>query len=111
MKLTMIRHTSHFNLHTGPTPYRTHELEIGATEYAALEAGTRPFDVRYNDRDYQVGDALILREYEQDSGRTLLRWVSTVVHGGHSGLEHGWCILGLSERAPLPPGILDTKLW
>jgi hypothetical protein len=76
-----------------------------------MEAGTRPFDVRLNDRDYKVGDALLLREYEEDSGGTLVRWISYVLHGDNSGLAEGWCVLGLSERAPLPPGILDTKLW
>lgn len=99
----------------GNTHAPTHELKIWPACFAAVEAGTKPFDVRENDRDFHVGDALLLREYEpeseQYSGRSVMRWVSYVMHGGSFGLETGWCALGLSEHPLLPAGIHDTKLW
>lgn len=95
--------------------YRTHELQLWPTCFAAVSAGTKPFDVRENDVDFQVGDALLIREYDPDnrtySGQTLLRWVSYVLPGGTFGVEEGWCVLGLGNLAPLPPGITDTRLW
>lgn len=95
--------------------HRTHELQLWPTCFAAVAAGTKPFDVRENDHDFQVGDALLIREYDPDtsiySGQTLLRWVSHVLQGGEFGVAAGWCVLGLGNLQPLPPGITDTRLW
>lgn len=95
--------------------HRTHELQLWPSCFAAVLAGTKPFDVRENDCDFQVGDVLMLREYDPDyreySGRTLLRCVSHVLHGGAFGVEDGWCVLGFGSVAPLPAGITDTRLW
>lgn len=92
-----------------------HELKVWPACFAAVLAGTKPFDVRFNDRNFEVGDALLLREYEpeseQYSGRTTERWVSYLLQGGSFGIEAGWCVLGLSEHPPLPAGISNTKLW
>ncbi|MCB2378645.1 DUF3850 domain-containing protein [Hymenobacter sp. BT635] len=97
------------------SPRRTHELKIWPACFTAVESGAKPFDVRENDRDFRVGDVLLLREYEpeteQYSGRTVLRAVSYVLLGGSFGLEAGWCVVGFGSLPPLPPGINDTKLW
>jgi len=94
---------------------RTHELTIWPDSFSAVASGAKPFDVRKNDQNFQVGDALLLRELNptthEYTGQTLLRWVSHVVPGNTFGVEAGWCVLGLGTSAPLPPGIMDTKLW
>lgn len=94
---------------------RTHELPIWPDSFAAVANGSKPFDVRLNDPNFQVGDALLLRELNptthEYTGQTLVRWVSHVLPGNTFGVEPGWCVLGLSTSAPLPPGIMDTKLW
>ncbi|MBX0291433.1 DUF3850 domain-containing protein [Hymenobacter sp. HSC-4F20] len=92
-----------------------HELKVWPACFAAVLTGSKTFDVRFNDRNFQIGDALLLREYEpeseQYSGRTTARWVSYLLQGGSFGIETGWCVLGLSEHPPLPSGISDTRLW
>lgn len=40
----------------------THDLKILPRYFDAVEDGSKPFEVRRNDRDYQVGDILLLRE-------------------------------------------------
>lgn len=94
---------------------RTHELKIWPVCFEATLSGAKTFDVRENDRDYQVGDAVQLQEYEPESetysGRSVARWITYVLHGGAFGLEPGWCVLGLGELRPLPPGVSDTRLW
>jgi hypothetical protein len=99
----------------GQTQCRTHELKIWPACFSAVEAGIKSFDVRQNDRDFQVGDVLLLREYEpeseQYSGRTTTRRISYLLPGGTFGVEAGWCVLGFGETPPLPPGINDTRLW
>lgn len=101
---------------TAPRPApATHELKVWPACFAAVESSAKPFDVRENDRHFQLGDLLLLREYEpeseQYSGRTLTRWISYILHGGSFGLAAGWCVLGFQELPPLPPGVHDTRLW
>jgi hypothetical protein len=100
---------------TNPTQHQTHELKIWPGCFAAVKAGSKPFDVRENDRNFQVGDVLLLREYEPESeqytGKTLTRWVSYVLQGGVFGIQPNWCVLGFSDQAPIPSGITDIRLW
>jgi hypothetical protein len=106
---------STFGAVTSPAPAQTHELKIWPACFAAVEADAKPFDVREDDRGFRVGDALLLREYEpeseQYSGRSITRWITYVLQGGAFGIEAGWCVLGLANQPPLPPGVHDTKLW
>ena len=107
--------TLFFNSAPAPLTTSTHELKVWPACFEAVADGRKAFDVRLNDRDYQVGDALLLREYEpeseQYSGRTTDRWISYLMQGGAFGLEPGWCVLGLAEHPPQPPGMNDARLW
>lgn len=40
-----------------------HHLKTFPEYFNAVENGTKPFEVRKNDRNYQVGDTLHLQEY------------------------------------------------
>jgi hypothetical protein len=44
-------------------PYTTHMLKVEPPYFAALADGSKPFEVRRNDRAYQRGDLLVLREW------------------------------------------------
>jgi hypothetical protein len=98
-----------------PTQRQTHELKTWPACFAAVKAGNKPFDVRENDRNFQVGDMLTLREFEpeteQYSGQTVTRWISYVLQGGAFGVQPNWCVLGFSEIPPIPTGITDIRLW
>ena len=43
---------------------KTHELKILPEYFEAVISGRKQFEIRKNDRDYKVGDQLILRECE-----------------------------------------------
>lgn len=44
----------------------THELKIDPIPFTLTMDGKKPFEVRYNDRDFKIGDGLILRETVYD---------------------------------------------
>ncbi|EDN9028979.1 TPA: DUF3850 domain-containing protein [Listeria monocytogenes] len=52
---------------------KTHELKILSEYYWDIVEGRKTFEIRKNDRDYQVGDYLILKELkdEKHTGRKL----------------------------------------
>jgi hypothetical protein len=46
------------------SPRHVHELKILPQYFNAIVEGVKTFEVRKNDRNYQVGDILYLREYD-----------------------------------------------
>ena len=83
-----------------------HDLKLSAEFFDASEAGLKPFEVRFNDRDYQAGDTLQMREIAADgltlTGRIGRVWKITYALWGsdRSGLRPGWVVLGLRDVAP-----------
>jgi hypothetical protein len=77
----------------------THELKTWPIYFERVLAQEKPFEVRRNDRDFQAGDKLLLREWNPDtqqySGRTINAIVSYVLNGGDFGIQQGYCVLGL----------------
>ncbi|MGO3604927.1 MAG: DUF3850 domain-containing protein [Enterococcus malodoratus] len=59
---------------------KIHELKLNTDYFSAVEAGRKRFEIRKNDRDYQVGDLLALSSFENGSYR---RWASTMNHVGN----------------------------
>jgi hypothetical protein len=45
-----------------------HELKTWNPSFSDILSGVKTFEVRKGDRDYKVGDALLLREYEPVAG-------------------------------------------
>ena len=86
-----------------------HELKIDSTVFEVLACGKKTFELRKNDRDYKVGDILILRETRYNgaemalgnpleyTGREEVRLVSHILLGPIYGLSDGWAILSLKH--------------
>lgn len=59
---------------------KVHYLKCWPEYFQAVKSGTKPFEIRENDRDYQVGDTLVLKEYlpevELYSGDELTRTIT-----------------------------------
>ena len=41
-----------------------HELKLETDYFGAVLAGFKTFEIRFNDRNYQIGDVLVLKEWE-----------------------------------------------
>ncbi len=75
-----------------------HELKIDPLYYDALMSGNKTFEIRYNDRQYQKGDALLLRpfwkkEHCYDSTRKEI--ITTITYVSTYNQKDGWCVLGI----------------
>ena len=49
---------------------KIHQLKILPEYFELVRKGIKNFEVRKNDRDFKVGDGLILHEWTPDSGYT-----------------------------------------
>jgi uncharacterized protein YqfB (UPF0267 family) len=56
-----------------------HELKCHPKFMQRIASGEKTFEIRKNDRDYQVGDRLILREYDPEEGWPDHGMYSTIV--------------------------------
>lgn len=79
-----------------------HELKTWPVYFEAIVRGDKNFEARKDDRDFQKGDTLILREWDpaagEYTGRTARRFISFVLPGGQLGVERGFCVMGLQEE-------------
>lgn len=76
-----------------------HDLKLWPQFFPALARGEKTFEIRKNDRNFQVGDGLRLREWdpveERYTGREVQAEISYVLSGW--GLEEGFVCLGLKD--------------
>tara|TARA_R110000850_G_scaffold29047_1_gene80467 strand:+ start:2345 stop:2626 length:282 start_codon:yes stop_codon:yes gene_type:complete len=85
-----------------------HILKTDPEVFAASFAGLKGFEIRLNDRDFKVGDELLLKETMSSgddmknnaepliyTGREATRAIKYILHGNNYGLAEGWVILDL----------------
>lgn len=82
-----------------------HDLKTWPEFFEAITSGAKTFELRRDDRNYAVGDLLVLREWNQESGdytgRTFGVGVTYVLRGPEAvrfGLAPGFCVLGITAR-------------
>ncbi|WP_413641489.1 DUF3850 domain-containing protein [Mycobacterium sp. RTGN5] len=84
---------------------RTHELKSWSEFFRPIVSGERAHELRRNDRDYRVGDRLILREYDPEAGTYSGEYCEVVVTSitsrdvpcavSDQGLNPDFCILSV----------------
>lgn len=86
---------------------RIHELKTWPEFFAPLFAGEKTFEVRKNDRDFQPGDQLRLREWQPTdfhegmapvegkyTGAEVEVTITYVMRGGRFGIDPEFAVLG-----------------
>lgn len=76
----------------------THELKILPKWFEDVQANVKNFEIRKNDRNFEVGDYLVLKEWYRGkyTGRYVARQIEYIYQGdGTYGLSEDYCILGL----------------
>lgn len=76
-----------------------HKLKILPTYFEEVRLGNKTFELRKNDRPYNIGDILILQEFDSDgyTKKELTREITYILQGGYYGLDKDYCILGIKE--------------
>lgn len=78
-----------------------HALKILPKYFNDLKNG-KNFELRKDDRNYKVGDKLVLYVYDEDAGRYTGEYVTKTIayvlrDCGKYGLKKGYCILALKD--------------
>lgn len=79
---------------------KIHELKILPKWYEDVIYRRKKFELRKADRNYKVGDILLLREFENGeyTGRKCYVKITYIYKGdGNYGLAEGYWILGIEE--------------
>lgn len=75
----------------------THELKTWPEYFRHIWDGTKTFEVRKLDRDFQVGDSMRLLEWDPSSkeytGRSVDTMITYILRGGNFGIADGFCII------------------
>lgn len=107
MNLLSNDHPAKSGLTSGNAPFsstqklpmsKTHTLKCQPEYFRATKRGEKTFEIRRNDRDFQVGDTVTLLEFDgnEPTGRELRGFVITYIfHGPGFGLSEGYCVLQL----------------
>jgi hypothetical protein len=83
-----------------------HELKSWPEFFSAIETGEKTFELRRNDRNYQVGDVLVLREWKGSFRVTTVNGQIT----GH-GLDIGVVDDPIKGRAEASSKTIRDKTW
>jgi hypothetical protein len=88
---------------------KRHELKTWPGYFALIRSGAKPFDVRFNDRGFAVGDTLVFLEFDPESSsytdEAEEREVSAVLTDtDRFGVQTGYVVLGF--KPPEPTGRL-----
>lgn len=74
-----------------------HELKIYPKYFEDVTSGKKTFEVRKNDRNFQVGDILPLKEWDniKYSGREVRAMVVYLLNDKFIGVMPGYVVLGI----------------
>lgn len=76
-----------------------HELKCWPEFFTPIWDGRKTYEIRNNDRGFEVGDHLLLREWNPDSkgysGRYILMEITHTLSGPQWGLKDGYIILAI----------------
>lgn len=77
---------------------KTHSVKILPEYFEAVISGEKTFEIRYNDRDYKVGDLLCLKEFcDGDyTGRETVREICYMLDDPTC-CKEGYVVLGLKQ--------------
>lgn len=78
-----------------------HELKTHPEPFQAVVHGLKPWEIRFNDRNFQVGDTVVLREFAPYSqvytGSHITKRVGYMLKGPDFNIPEGFVVFTLEE--------------
>ena len=90
---------------------KTHELKTVQPHFDAIVTGRKRVEIRWDDRGFEVGDVLVLREYHPASMEftgKITRVCVTHVLRGFAGLAPGWVAMSICPESSQSPDLSDA---
>ena len=83
----------------GEVGMKIHELKILPEYFDAVRCGDKRFEIRKNDRNFQRGDILRLKEFDgkEYTGEEIDVFVRYVLYDWPDGLQDGYCIMSIDN--------------
>ncbi len=78
-------------------------LKTWPSYYKEIKENRKTFEMRLDDRDFKIGDLIVLEEYDLDlgySGRSIIKEITHILSGPKFGLMEGWVILSFKGFNP-----------
>lgn len=79
------------------------ELKIWPVFFDAVVRGIKTFEVRKDDRDFQLGDTIKLREWNPVwkiyTGDETTVVITYILRNGSFGIEEGYCVMGIKRTS------------
>lgn len=80
---------------------KVHHIKVESKFWDRVKIGVKPWEVRLNDRDYQTGDQVVLREWspikKEFTEEYKLYNITYLLQGKQYGLKKGYCIFTLES--------------
>jgi len=79
---------------------KMHELKTLPKYFQYVQNGSKNFELRTRDRNYEIGDKLILKEWDKDigyTGKEIEKTITYIFFGGAYGLDPKYCILSFES--------------
>mgnify|MGYP000173923804 CR=1 FL=1 len=82
--------------------HKRHQIKIDRALFQDLRLGRKTAEVRKDDRNYQVGDILIIYPFDKETGKPdgvdfVCREITHKLSGGQFGIEQGYCLLSIKK--------------
>jgi hypothetical protein len=89
---------------------KVHELKTDSYVFEEVFKDNKTFEIRYNDRKYEINDILILKETKYTgnemtcgapliyTGREIVKRISHILTGPIYGLKENWVILSIKDE-------------
>jgi hypothetical protein len=78
-----------------------HKLKTWPEYFEAVFQHKKDFEIRKDDRNFQVRDELLLQEWDNETqlytGREILVYVDYILPGGQFGLENGFVCMSIKS--------------
>lgn len=88
-----------------PFPFKIHELKADIYPFQFTLQGDKLFEFRKNDRQFHIGDFLLLKEYQKETnsytGRIIFAQITYILLQGYN-LPEGYCIMSIKILTSSP---------